>query len=148
MRILGLDLGTRTLGLAISDLTETIASFYGTLRFEEGKYDMLLEALRPIVEKEKIEEFVLGLPKNMNNSMGESALRTLDFKEKLEDTFHLAVQMQDERLTTVEATSYLIVSDMSRKKRKNKIDGVAASIILQTYLDRKKEKEHGRKDDI
>ncbi len=138
MRILGLDLGTRTLGLAISDITETIASLYGTLRYEEGQYNNLLELLRPIVEKEKIAKFVLGLPKNMNNSMGESAIRTLNFKEMLERTFNLEVEMQDERLSTVEATSYLISSDMSRKKRKNKVDGVAASIILQTYLDRKK----------
>ena len=131
MRILGLDLGTRTLGLAISDATETIASFYGTLRYDEGNYDQLLELLRPIVETEKIGKFVLGLPKNMNNSMGESAIRTLNFKEMLEVTFNLEVEMQDERLSTVEATSYLISSDMSRKKRKKKVDGVAASIILQ-----------------
>jgi len=138
MRILGLDLGTRTLGLAISDTTETIASFYGTLRYEEGDYNNLLKLLSPIVKAEKIGKFVLGLPKNMNNSMGESAIRTLNFKEMLEHTFNLEVEMQDERLSTVEATSYLISSDMSRKKRKNKVDGVAASIILQTYLDRKK----------
>jgi putative Holliday junction resolvase len=148
MRILGLDLGTRTLGLAISDATETIATFYGTLRFEEEQYDSLIEKMRPIIEKEKIGMFVLGLPKNMNNSMGESAIRTLNFKEQLEKNFQLHVEMQDERLSTVEATSYLISSDMSRKKRKTKVDGVAASIILQTYLDKKKGNEYGRKNDI
>lgn len=139
MRILGLDLGTRTLGLAISDKTETIASFYGTIHFEEENYEEAIEKLKKIIIDEKIEKLVLGLPKNMNNSVGDAALRCLNFKEKLEQTFHLEVDMQDERLSTKEATSYLIESDMSRKKRKKKVDSVAASIILQTYLDRKRD---------
>lgn len=138
MRILGLDLGTRTLGLALSDQTETISTHYGTLRFEEEDYEKALTLLEEIVKRENISCFVLGLPKNMNNSIGESALRTMHFKQMLEEKFHLPVEMQDERLSTVEATSYLLESDMSRKRRKQKVDGLAASIILQTYLDRKK----------
>ena len=139
MRILGLDLGTRTLGLAISDKTETIASFYGTIHFKEESYDEAIEKLKEIIESENVQKLVLGLPKNMNNSVGDAALRCLNFKDLLEQTFKLEVIMQDERLSTKEAASYLIESDMSRKKRKKKVDSVAASIILQTYLDRKRD---------
>lgn len=138
MRILGLDLGTRTLGVALSDNTEMIASFYANLRFNEGDYSDAIRQLKEIVEKEKVASFVLGLPKNMNNSMGDAANRSLNFKEMLEKEFGLEVNMQDERLTTVEATSYLIASDMSRKKRKAKVDGLSAVLILQTFLDRKR----------
>ena len=138
MRILGLDLGTRTLGLALSDLTETIASFYGTLRFDEGDFNSAIEKLNDIVSKENFSLFVLGLPKNMNNSLGDAADRSLKFREMLEKRFNIEVIMQDERLTTVEATSYLLESDMSRKKRKSKVDGLSAVLILQTYLDRKR----------
>jgi putative Holliday junction resolvase len=148
MRILGLDLGTRTLGVAISDNTETIATFYTTIHFNENDYKSAIEKLRIIIDKEKISMIVLGLPKNMNNSVGESAVRSLEFKKKLETEFLLTVEMQDERLTTVEATNYLIKADMSRKKRKNKVDGLAASIILQTYLDKRKADIYGRKNDI
>lgn len=138
MRILGLDLGTRTLGLALSDLTETIASFYGTIRFDEGDFNSAIEKLNDIVSKENVSLFVLGLPKNMNNSLGDAADRSLKFREMLEKRFNIEVIMQDERLTTVEATSYLLESDMSRKKRKSKVDGLSAVLILQTYLDRKR----------
>ncbi len=139
MKYLGLDLGTRTLGLAISDLTHTIASTYKTIRYEENDYDYLLQELKKIIEEEKIEKLVLGLPKNMNNTIGESAERCLNFKKLLEDNLKIVVEMQDERLTTVEATNYMIEANMSRKKRKQKIDSLAANIILQTYLDRKKD---------
>lgn len=139
MKYLGLDLGTRTLGLSISDLTHTIASTYKTIRYEEDDYDYLLQELKKIIEQEKIEKLVLGLPKNMNNTIGESAERCLNFKKIIEDNLNTPVEMQDERLTTVEATNYMIEANMSRKKRKQKIDSLAANIILQTYLDRKKD---------
>lgn len=139
MKYLGLDLGTRTLGIAISDLTHTIASTYTTIRYEENDYDFLIEELKKIIEKEKIEKLVLGLPKNMNNTIGESAERCLNFKTQLEEKLNIIVEMQDERLTTIEATNYMIEANMSRKKRKQKIDSLAANIILQTYLDRKKD---------
>jgi len=139
MKYLGLDLGTRTLGLSISDLTHTIASTYKTIRYEENDYDFLLEELKKIIEQEKIEKLVLGLPKNMNNTIGESAERCLNFKKLLEEKLNIEVDMQDERLTTVEAHNYMIEANMSRKKRKQKIDSLAANIILQTYLDRKKD---------
>ena len=139
MRYLGLDLGTRTLGLSISDQTHTIASTYKTIRYEEENYDYLLEQLKEIIEKEQIEKLILGLPKNMNNTIGESAERCLNFKKRIEEKLNIIVEMQDERLTTVEETNYMIEANMSRKKRKQKIDSLAANIILQTYLDRKKD---------
>lgn len=136
MKYLGLDLGTRTLGIAISDLTHTIASTYKTIRYEENDYDCLLNQLQEIINNESIEKIVLGLPKNMNNTIGESAERCLNFKDLIEQKLNIEVIMQDERLTTVEATNYMIEANMSRKKRKQKIDSLAANIILQTYLDR------------
>ncbi len=137
MKYLGLDLGTRTLGVSISDLTHTIASTYGTIRYEEGDYDYLISELRVIIENEKIERIVLGLPKNMNNTLGESAIRCIDFGKMIEEKLNVMVVMQDERLTTVEATNYMLEANVSRKKRKIKIDSLAANIILQSYLDRK-----------
>lgn len=138
MKYLGLDLGTRTLGISISDLTHTIATTYKTIRYEEGDYDFLLTELKEIIKLEKIEKIILGLPKNMNNTIGESAIRCLEFKEKIENNLNIEVIMQDERLTTIEATNYMLEANISRKKRKQKIDSLAANIILQTYLDRKR----------
>ncbi len=139
MKYLGLDLGTRTLGVSISDMTKTIATAYGTIHFEEDDYDEAISKLSTIMEKEPIEKIVLGFPKNMNGSIGPRALVTLDFKKQLEDTFNVSVELQDERLSTKEASGYMIKADISRKKRKKKIDSLAANIILQTYLDKRKE---------
>ncbi len=138
MRYLGLDLGTRTLGISMSDITHTIATSYKTIRFEDSQYDDLLVELKQIIDENKISKIILGLPKNMNNTIGDRALTTLEFKDKLEKEFNLPVIMQDERLSTVEATNYMIEADMSRKKRKKKVDALAANIILQTYLDKEK----------
>lgn len=138
MKYLGLDLGTRTLGVAISDVTKTIATTCSTIHFDDGDYDEAITKLASIIEKESIEKIILGFPKNMNNSIGERALTTLDFKKKLENTFKIEVVMQDERLTTKEASGYMIEADMSRKKRKKKIDSLAANIILQSYLDKER----------
>ena len=139
MKYLGLDLGTKTLGVSISDITKTIATAYGTIHFEEENYNEAISKLSTIVEKEPIEKFILGLPKNMNGTVGPRALTTLQFKKNLEDTFKLPVEMQDERLSTKEASGYMIKADISRKKRKQKIDSLAANIILQTYLDKRKD---------
>lgn len=136
MKYLGLDLGTKTLGLAISDPLGIIATSYKILRHAED-YDSLLPMLKEEIEKNHIEALVLGFPKNMNNSVGERGEIALAFKEKLEEEFQLPVYMQDERLTTRQAESLLISNDTSRKKRKKVIDSLAATIILQSYLDRK-----------
>ena len=138
MRYLGLDLGTRTLGVSISDLTHTIATSYKTIRFDDSDYDSVIKELESIIKDNEIGKIVLGYPKNMNNSIGDRALTTLEFKEKLESTFHIEVVMQDERLSTVAAHNYMIEADMSRRKRKAKVDALAANIILQTYLDKEK----------
>ena len=136
MKYLGLDLGTKTLGLAISDPLGIIATSYKILRHDED-YDSLLPMLKEEIEKNHIEALVLGFPKNMNNSVGERGEIALAFKEKLEEEFKLPVYMQDERLTTRQAESLLISNDTSRKKRKKVIDSLSATIILQSYLDRK-----------
>ena len=138
MRYLGLDLGTRTLGISISDITATIANSYKTIRFNEGDYEVLIPELKNIIEEYNIEKIVLGFPKNMNNTIGERGIITLGFKEQIEKVLNIEVIMQDERLSTVEATHYMVEADMSRKKRKKKIDSLAANTILQTYLDKMK----------
>lgn len=141
MRCLGLDLGTRTLGISMSDVTETIASPYTILRFNEGDYDSILPELSKLKEEHKIGKIILGLPKNMNNTIGDRGLTTIEFQKKLEEYLNIEVILQDERLSTVEATNYMLEADISRKKRKKKIDSLAANIILQTYLDKEKGKQ-------
>ena len=139
MRYLGLDLGTKTLGLAISDELGTIATSYKILHHQED-YDSLIFQLEEVVNEKNIKAFVLGFPKNMNNSVGERGEITLKFKEKLEREFQLPVYMEDERLSTRQAENLLISNNTSRKKRKKVIDCVAATIILQSFLDRRERK--------
>ena len=139
MRYIGLDLGTKTLGVSISDTTCTIANSLTIIRFEDSDYDSIYPELKKIIDEYEIGKIILGFPKNMNNTIGDRGEETLKFKEKLLEWFGIEVVMQDERLTTVEATNYLLEADMSRKKRRKKIDAIAANIILQTYLDRRKD---------
>ena len=135
MRYLGLDLGTKTLGLAITDRLGTIASPYKVLRYND--INILVSELIDIINYEKIDELVLGLPKNMNGSLGFAAERSLNFKELVEKNIDIKIHLIDERLSTVEAENLLIGADVSRKKRKKVIDGLAASIILDTFLRKK-----------
>ena len=134
MRTLGMDLGTKTLGLALSDKLGIIANPYKTLRYND--IDELVSKVTSLIDELKVEDLVLGYPKNMNNTLGEAVERTLTFKEKLEASVNKTVNLVDERLSTVEAERALIGADMSRKNRKEVIDSVAASIILDTYLKR------------
>ena len=136
MRYLGLDLGSKTLGIAISDSMGLIASSYGIIR-HDNDYKGLIEKVRELVESKQIDEIVLGLPKNMNNTIGEKAKLSYEFKERLEEQLKIKVNLVDERLTTKQATDLLISNDTSRKKRKKVIDSMAACIILQSYLDMK-----------
>ncbi len=138
MRAMGLDLGTRTLGISLSDSTKTIASSYITIRFPDSDYNVLLPQIKEIVQEQEVDLIVLGFPKNMNNTVGDRGETTLLFQQKLKEYLNMDVVLQDERLSTVEATHYLLEADLSRKKRKTKVDSVAANIILQTYLDKKK----------
>ena len=137
MRLVGLDLGTKTLGVALSDKLGLIASKYGTITFESENYDEAIEKLKPILEEFNIDTIVLGLPKNMNGSLGFATERSLFFKEKLEK-LNYKVILQDERLTSVEANNILINANVRREKRKEKVDTLSAVIILQSYLDRRK----------
>lgn len=135
MRYLGLDLGTRTLGISISE-TGVIAHNYDVIRHNE-EYDHLVNVVKDIVKKENIDVVVLGFPKNMNNSVGIKGNLSIDFKEKLEKKINIPIYLQDERLTTVIANNTLIQGDVSRKNRKKVVDSVAATIILQDYLNGK-----------
>lgn len=137
MRYLGLDLGSKTLGIAISDYSNTIASVVKTIRFSDEDYQSLIEPLGNIVEENDIQKIVLGYPLNMNGTVGMRAEICLDFKKMIEEQLNVSVDMEDERLTSVISNQILIEADLSRKKRKKKVDGLAAQLILQSYLDRK-----------
>ena len=137
MRYLGLDLGSKTLGIAISDNSQTIASVLTTIRFEDENYDSLLPALKKIIDEENIQKIILGFPKNMNNTIGDRAEKSLEFAEMLKKRTGLPVVMWDERLTTVAANRTLMETGVRREHRKEYIDQIAAVFILQGYLDRK-----------
>ena len=137
MRILGLDLGSKTIGIAISDPLGIIASGVETYRFNEEKYDLALERVTTICKEKKVDMIVLGYPKHMNGDIGDRAKLCEEFKEKLEETLKLKVVLVDERWTTKLAESRLLEADISRKKRKKVIDKMAAVVILQNYLDSK-----------
>jgi len=136
MRCLGMDLGTKTLGLALSDKDGLIASPYKVIRYDDIN-DLINEVLN-IIQKEEVDTLVLGLPKNMDNSLGFASERSLNFKKMLEKKTDKTIVLIDERLSTVEAENILINADVSRKKRKKVIDEMAACIILDTYLRRSK----------
>lgn len=135
MKYLGLDLGKKSLGIAISDRTGLIATFYKNIRYEDE--NKLIEELLQIINKEEIDKIVLGYPKNMDNSEGFRAQETKDFMNKLQAKTDKEIILQDERLSTRMAESVLIGADVSRKKRKKVIDGLSAVVILKSYLDRK-----------
>lgn len=137
MKYLGLDLGSRTLGLSISDKTGTIATSYRTIRHHE-EYQRLLEEVEEIVLLEKVDVIILGFPKNMNNTIGPKGKLSLSFQKKLEERLHIPIYLQDERLTTKEAEGVLIRNHTRRNHRKKVIDSLAATIILQSYLDKER----------
>ena len=137
MRIMGLDYGTKTVGVAISDETCLIAQ--PLLTIERKKADKLRQTyaqLEGLINEYECTLIVLGLPKNMNNSEGERVEATKRFKEDVERRTGLPVVFEDERLTTVEADRILEATDVAHSRRKEYIDKMAAAIILQTYLDR------------
>ncbi len=137
MRYLGLDLGSKTLGISISDKMGILAKAYNCLRFDTDNYASLIPMLKGIVDKESIDTVILGYPKNMNNTIGARAIITEEFKDLIEKKLNVDVILTDERLSTVEAESVLIDANMSRVKRKEVIDKLAAVIILQNYLNMK-----------
>ena len=135
MRILGLDLGSRTCGVSVSDLLGMIARPVETICFADDDYDSALEQVKKYIDEFQIKKVVLGLPKHMNGDIGLRGEVSIMFKERLE-TLGVEVILWDERLTTVAAERILISADVSRKKRKKVIDQMAAVQILQGYLDR------------
>lgn len=136
MRIMGLDYGTKTVGVAVSDALGLTAQAVETIqRKEENKLRRTLARIEELISQYEVGKIVLGFPKHMNNDIGERAERTLEFKEKLIQRTGLEVIMWDERLTTVEAERTLIESNVRRENRKQYIDKIAAVFILQGYLD-------------
>ena len=137
MKILGLDLGSVTLGIAISDSLGIIAMGVETFRFPPERYDLALERVKEVVKEKKVDKIVLGYPKHMNGDIGEKALLCENFKSKIEESLNIEVILMDERMTTMVANARLLEADISRKKRKKVIDKMAAVVILQNYLDSK-----------
>ena len=137
MRIMGLDVGSKTVGVAISDPLGFTAQGLEIIQIDEEKEQFGFERLTELVEQYKVDKFVLGLPKNRNNTSGPRVEASKDYGEKIAQLFQIPVEYQDERLTTVAAERMLIEqADVSRSKRKKVIDKLAAQLILQNYLDR------------
>ena len=137
MRIMGLDVGSKTVGIAISDPLGFTAQGLEIIQIDEEKEQFGFERLTELVEQYKVDKFVLGLPKNMNNTSGPRVEASKAYGEKIAELFQIPVEYQDERLTTVAAERMLIEqADVSRSKRKKVIDKLAAQLILQNYLDR------------
>lgn len=138
MRIMGLDFGSKTVGVAVSDsLLVTAQGVEIIRRKEENKLRQTLARIEELIVEYEVEEIVLGLPKNMDASEGVRAELTLEFKDKLERRTGLPVHMWDERLTTVAADKIMMETGVRRENRKNYVDMIAATLILQGYLDRR-----------
>lgn len=139
MRYLGLDYGTKTLGLSLSDSTMLIASSLKVIRY--NSIDELFTMLDNVIKEYKIDGFVLGYPLNMDGTFSDRTRQTLEFKKDLEKRYKIDVNLMDERLTTVQAEKMLIKNDTTRRKRKEVIDKLASTIILQSYLDKRRRSE-------
>ncbi|MEB4594928.1 MULTISPECIES: Holliday junction resolvase RuvX [Bacillus amyloliquefaciens group] len=135
MRILGLDLGTKTLGVALSDEMGWTAQGIETIKINEAEGDYGLGRLSELMKDYNVEKIVLGFPKNMNGSIGPRGEASQTFAKLLETAYNVPVVLWDERLTTMAAEKMLIAADVSRQKRKKVIDKMAAVMILQGYLD-------------
>lgn len=138
MRIMGLDFGSKTVGVALSDpLLITAQGLEIIRRKEENKLRQTLARIEEIIVENQVEEIVLGLPKNMNDTEGERVSLTMEFKEKLERRTGLPVHMWDERLTTVAADKAMMEAGIRRENRKDYVDMIAATLILQGFLDKR-----------
>ncbi|WP_046173907.1 Holliday junction resolvase RuvX [Domibacillus indicus] len=138
MRTMGLDAGTKTIGIAISDAFGWTAQGIETIKINEAAGEFGLDRIGELVREHEVSKFVVGFPKNMNNTVGPRGEAAEAFAALLEETFNLPVVLWDERLTTMAAERMLIDADVSRKKRKKVIDKMAAVMILQGYLDSQK----------
>ncbi|RIA78306.1 putative Holliday junction resolvase [Anaeroplasma bactoclasticum] len=137
MKYIGLDLGSRTLGVAISDEMGILARAYDTFRFRDDDYDKAISYTIDVCKKENVNTIVLGLPKHMNGDEGIRAQISFDFKAKIEELSNIKVILMDERLTTVIVDKAMIEANVRRKDRHQKKDEMAAVVILQNYLDKK-----------
>ena len=142
MKYLGLDLGTKTLGIALADTKVLIPSPLKTIKYDN--IDKLISEVIDIIKERNVVEIALGLPKNMDGSLGFAAERSISFKEKLEKETSIKITLIDERLSTVEAKGYLKDEGISEKKGKSIIDAVAANIILDTFIRMKGFNEDGK----
>ena len=135
MRVMGLDVGTKTVGVAISDAFGWTAQGIETIKIDEANEKFGMERIAELTKLHEVSSYVVGYPKNMNNSIGPRAEASERYAELLRQTFEKPVFLWDERLTTSAAEKMLISADVSRKKRKEVIDKMAAVMILQGYLD-------------
>ncbi|WP_321384816.1 Holliday junction resolvase RuvX [uncultured Enterococcus sp.] len=136
MRTIGLDVGSKTVGVAVSDLLGWTAQGVEIIRINEEKQEFGFDRLGELLKEYEVSKVVVGLPKNMNNSIGPRAEASMAYGKQIEELFQLPVVYQDERLTTVQAERMLVEqANASRAKRKKVIDKVAAVMILQNYLD-------------
>ncbi|HHU23496.1 MAG: Holliday junction resolvase RuvX [Bacilli bacterium] len=138
MRCLGLDLGTRTLGIAISDDQGIIAFGLKTYHFRENDLPKVVDYVKILCASKQIDKIILGFPKNMDGSVGFQGEYVLKFKAMLESLVDIEIILEDERLTSTQANKVMLEADISRRKRKKAIDKLAATLILQSYLDRKR----------
>ncbi|HZG71693.1 MAG TPA: Holliday junction resolvase RuvX [Chondromyces sp.] len=138
MRVMGLDVGSKTVGVAISDELGWTAQGIETIKIDEEKGEFGLSRLQELVQQYGVEKFVVGFPKNMNNTVGPRGEAAQAFAQKLETLTELPVILWDERLSTMAAERVLLEADVSRKKRKKVIDKMAAVMILQGFLDSQK----------
>ena len=136
MKVVGLDLGSRTLGIAISDELGFLARAVETYRFNDDDYDSAVKYTIDFCNKERVKIVVLGYPKHMNGDNGIRCQISNDFKNKIEESSNIKVILEDERLTTVIVDRAMISGNVKRKDRKNKKDEMAAVVILQNYLDK------------
>lgn len=141
MKVMALDAGSKTVGVALSDPSGFLASPLVTLRFISDDYDDALTQIEALLVKHPVDAIILGFPKNMDGSVGHSGQRSLFFKEEIEAFTQIPVILWDERLTTVAAHKILISNDMKRKDRKEVVDQLAAVQMLQEYLDQQRLKE-------
>lgn len=134
-RFIGLDLGTTSLGVSITDKTNTIVSPLVLIKFKKEDYNTALKEVLDIIKEYNITDVVLGLPKNMDNSMGFAATRSINFKKKLEEN-NIAVHLEDERLTTVEAINIMKNNGVKKINKSGNTDILSAVLILESYIKR------------
>lgn len=136
MRAMGLDIGSVTVGVSLSDGLKMIASSYTVIRYEQEN-EALFKQIVDIIKEHEVDEVVVGMPYHMNGDFSVGCERTRRFEEKIKELIDIKIIEIDERMSTVSAQNALLTFDVSRKKRKQVVDKVAATVILQTYLDRR-----------